>query len=89
MLDPPKGAVPLASWDITPVQSFRFGERAYGVLFHMEVTEGQIWKMLKEFAGEIQQENLDAEGILLQTGFLLPPLQRIGATIFRRWVELV
>jgi GMP synthase (glutamine-hydrolysing) len=89
MLDPPKGAVPLASWDITPVQSFRFGERAYGILFHMEVTEGQIWKMLKEFAGKIQQENLDAEGIMLQAGFPLPPLQQIGTTIFRRWVELI
>jgi GMP synthase (glutamine-hydrolysing) len=89
LFDLPRGAVPLASSDITPVQSFCYGGLAYGILFHMEVTEGQIWKMLKEFAGEIQQENLDAEGILLQTGFLLPPLQQIGATIFRRWVELV
>lgn len=85
----PKEAVPLASSDITPVQSFRYGDQAYGILFHLEVTERHIWKMLKEFAGEIQQENLDAEGILLQAGFLLPPLQQIGATIFRRWTELV
>jgi hypothetical protein len=41
------------------------------------------------FAGKIQQENLDAEGIMLQAGFPLPPLQQIGTTIFRRWVELI
>jgi GMP synthase (glutamine-hydrolysing) len=89
IFDLPKEAVPLASSEITPVQCFRFGDRAYGILFHLEVTERHIWKMLKEFAHEIQQENLDAEGILLQAGFLLPPLQQIGATIFRRWTELV
>jgi GMP synthase (glutamine-hydrolysing) len=89
IFDLPEGAVPLASSDITQVQSFCYGGLAYGILFHLEVTERHIWKMLKEFAGEIQQENLDAEGILLQAGFLLPPLQQIGATIFRRWTELV
>jgi GMP synthase (glutamine-hydrolysing) len=89
IFDLPDGAVPIASSDITPVQSFRYGDQAYGILFHLEVTERHIWKMLKEFAIEIQQENLDAEGILLQAGFLLPPLKQIGATIFRRWTELV
>jgi GMP synthase (glutamine-hydrolysing) len=89
IFDLPEGAVPLASSDLTQVQSFCHDSLAYGILFHLEVTERHIWKMLKEFAGEIQQENLDAEGILLQAGFLVPPLQQIGATIFRRWTELV
>jgi GMP synthase (glutamine-hydrolysing) len=89
IFDLPKGAVSIASSDITPVQSFRYGDRAYGILFHLEVTERHIWKMLKEFAGEIQRQNLDAEGILLQARFLLPPLQQIGATIFRRWTQLL
>lgn len=89
IFDLPKKAIPLASSDITPVQSFCYGGLAYGILFHLEVTERHIWKMLEEFAGEIQQENLDAEGILLQAGFLLPPLQKIGATVFRRWADLV
>jgi GMP synthase (glutamine-hydrolysing) len=89
IFDLAEGAVPLASSDITQVQSFCYGGLAYGILFHLEVTERHIWEMLKEFAGEIQHENLDAEGILLQAGFLLPPLQQIGATIFRRWTELV
>jgi GMP synthase (glutamine-hydrolysing) len=89
IFDLPKGAVPLASSEITPVQSFRFGDLAYGILFHLEVTERHISKMLNEFAGEIQRENLDPGGILKQAESLLPPLQQIGSKVFRRWVELV
>ena len=50
VFDLPKEAVALASSDITPVQSFRFGDRAYGILFHMEVLESTIRNMLNEFA---------------------------------------
>jgi hypothetical protein len=45
--------------------------------------------MLDEFAGEIRQENLNPGGILKQAESFLPPLQQIGSTVFRRWVELV
>jgi len=89
IFDLPKGAVALASSDITPVQSFRFGERAYGILFHLEVTERHIGKMLDEFADEIRQENLNAAEILKQAESHLPPLKQIGATVFRRWTEFV
>jgi GMP synthase (glutamine-hydrolysing) len=89
VFDLPKGAVTLASSNITPVQSYRFGDRAYGILFHLEVTEPHIAKMLDEFAGEIQQENLNPAGILKQTQSFLPALKQIGAAVFRRWIELV
>jgi GMP synthase (glutamine-hydrolysing) len=89
IFDPPKEAVPLASSDITPVQSFRFGDRAYGILFHLEVTERHIQKMLNEFASEIQEENLKPEEILNQAESLLPALQTISSTIFRRWTQLL
>ena len=35
----PRGAEPLASSALTPCQAFRYGDCAYGFLFHMEVTE--------------------------------------------------
>ncbi len=89
IFDLPKGAVALASSDVAPVQSYRFGDRAYGILFHIEVAEPNIRKMLAQFAAEVQQENLNPAGILQQAGSFLPPLQQIGATVFRRWLELV
>jgi GMP synthase (glutamine-hydrolysing) len=89
IFDLPKEAVRLASPEITPVQSFRFGDLAYGILFHLEVTEPHISKILNEFADEIQKEKLDPCGIRKQAEPFLPPLQQIGSTVFRRWVELV
>ena len=89
IFDLPKEAVPLALSEITPVQCFRFADRAYGILFHLEVTDRHIRKMLNEFAGEIQEENLNPEEILKQAESLVPPLQKIGATVFRRWSELL
>jgi GMP synthase (glutamine-hydrolysing) len=88
IFDLPKGAVALASSDITPLQSYRFGDRAYGILFHLEVTETHIRKMLDEFAGEIRQEKLSASEILKKSEAFLPPLQKVGASVFGRWIDL-
>ena len=38
----PDGAVLLASTDLYPHQAFRFGERAYGLQFHVEVTASLV-----------------------------------------------
>jgi len=88
IFDLPRGAVTLASSEITPVQSYRFGMKAYGILFHLEVTLHHISRMLEEFAGEIELENLDQATIFKQSEYLLPELRRIGATVFERWAEL-
>jgi hypothetical protein len=71
------------------VQSFRRGDLAYGILFHVEVTERHISNMLNEFGGEIQRGNPDPGGILKQPESFLPTLQQIGSTVFLRWVEFV
>jgi GMP synthase (glutamine-hydrolysing) len=89
VFDLPKDAVLLASSDLTPAQAFRYGERVYGFLFHMEVSRHQIHQMLSEFADEIQEENLSAAKILEESSSFLTPLQGIGATVFQRWAEMV
>lgn len=89
IFDLPKGAVALASSDLTPVQSYRFGDRAYGILFHLEVTENHIRKMLDEFAEEIREENLSAGEILQESKSFLPPLQQVGAAVFQHWIDLL
>lgn len=84
----PKAATLLASSEITPVQAFRYDERVYGFLFHLEVTESHIRQMLAEFADEIQQENMSAKTIMIQAKDHLGPLQQIGANVFGAWVNL-
>jgi GMP synthase (glutamine-hydrolysing) len=85
----PQGAVPLASSELTKLQAFRYGNSAYGLLFHMEVTSGQIQNMVREFADEIQEEKLDGGEILAQSAKFLPFMRNMGAAIFGRWVGLM
>lgn len=89
VFDLPKEAVSLASSQITPVQAFRYGERVYGLLCHLEVTEGQIRAMLDTFADEIRQEKVSAGEILKGAVDHLPLLQKIGDTVFPKWAESI
>lgn len=89
VFDLPSKAILLASSDISGVQAFRYGDRAYGLLFHMEVSQPHVRGMLTEFAGEIKEENLNPVEILNQCESFLPPLQAIGASVFGRWTDLV
>ncbi len=85
--DLPQGAVLLASSELTPCQVFRYGANAYGFLFHMGVTEKLIQNMVKEFSGELEEENLAARSIVEKTGDFLPALQTVGGRVFERWVK--
>lgn len=85
----PRGAELLASSALTPYQAFRYGDRAYGFLFHMEVTEKIITEMVRTFQGELKQEKLDGRRIIEMAANHLPNLQSIGKVVFSRWANLV
>ncbi|MCM8812121.1 MAG: gamma-glutamyl-gamma-aminobutyrate hydrolase family protein [Candidatus Omnitrophica bacterium] len=85
----PKGAVSLASSLTTEHQAFRWGENAYGLLFHMEVTEPMIRQMTETFADELRQEKLSGREILQETSQHQPELQKIGSAVYGRWAELL
>jgi GMP synthase (glutamine-hydrolysing) len=83
----PRGAVALASSEMTPVQAFRWGERAYGLLFHLEVTEEQVGAMVREFAGEVKEANADAGEIVASAGRYLASLSPLAESVFGRWAR--
>jgi GMP synthase (glutamine-hydrolysing) len=90
--DLPEGAVLLASSPLYPNQAFRWGERAYAVQFHLEVSV----EMAREW-GEVP-EYRDALERTLGPGALermIAELQReegamvgMGRRLFERWLEL-
>jgi GMP synthase (glutamine-hydrolysing) len=45
--DIPKSAIHLASSKICPSQAFRFGDKAYGLQFHLEVDQAMIERWMK------------------------------------------
>jgi GMP synthase (glutamine-hydrolysing) len=85
----PRGAEPLASSALTPCQAFRYGGRAYGFLFHMEVTEKIIGEMIRTFAEELKEEGLGDRHITEGAANYLPHLQSIGKVVFGRWGGLL
>jgi GMP synthase (glutamine-hydrolysing) len=85
--DLPQGAVSLTSSELTPCQGFRYEANAYGFLFHMEMTEKIIQNMVKEFSGELDEENIAAGSIIEKTRDFLPALQTVGGRVFRRWAK--
>lgn len=85
----PSEAVPLASSSLTKYQAFRYREKAYGLLFHMEVTEGLIRDMTISFASELEEVQIDPEEIVGKINQYLPPVQEIGKNVFGRWASLV
>lgn len=85
----PRGAVSLASSELTEHQAFRYGPNAYGILFHMEITSKIIGAMTATFANELRNAAVDVRSLVEKTARHLPPLRRIGQTVFQRWARLV
>lgn len=84
----PSGAVALASSAATALQAYRYGASAYGILFHMEVSLQQIAAMGDAFSNELKAEGVDVRQLLRTSREHLPHMQRVGDSVFRRWVAL-
>jgi GMP synthase-like glutamine amidotransferase len=91
--DLPEGATVLAGSPVCPNQAFRWGERAYGVQFHLEVST----EMAKEWAAvpayEESLERVKGPGALPR---LIGELEEAaegmrtrGRTLFERWLDLI
>ncbi len=85
----PPGAVSLASSDATPHQAFRHGPKAYGLLFHLEMTENMIREMIRTFSDELLEQNVDGGWAIQKAEEHLPELEKIGAALFGRWADLL
>jgi GMP synthase (glutamine-hydrolysing) len=84
VFDLPDGAVALASSERTAIQAFRHGDKAYGLLFHAEITEERLGRLVGEFGEDLKRVGIDGDGYLARAPEHLPELNRIGATIFGR-----
>jgi GMP synthase (glutamine-hydrolysing) len=90
--DVPEGGVLLASSPAFPNQAFRVGRAAYGVQFHVEVTD----QMAREWAGvpayaEYADRVLGAGGIdRLMSDFdaARDRMLDVGRRMFERWVQI-
>jgi GMP synthase (glutamine-hydrolysing) len=84
----PRGAVPLASTTMTPLQAFRFGARAWGVQFHLETDEEVLGAMMQG-EDELREAGVDADHLRAQAERELPRLRQIAQPIFSRFATLL
>src|SRR5437763_713189 len=84
----PRGAVPLASSTLTPLQAFRFGARAWGVQFHLE-TDEQVLSAMMTGATELRESGVDADQLRAQAVRELPRLRLVAEEGFARWEKLL
>jgi len=63
IFDPPKDCVPLAGSDVAPLQAFRYGSRAYGLLFHLEMEESGVESLCRECAQDLTKARLTAQQV--------------------------
>jgi GMP synthase (glutamine-hydrolysing) len=85
VFDLPIATIALASSEKTAVQAFRYGDKAYGLLFHAEINEERLGRLVSEFGEDLKRVGIDGDSIVAQAPEHLPALRRIGATIFGRW----
>jgi GMP synthase-like glutamine amidotransferase len=88
--DIPEGAINLASSELFPNQAIRVGRSAYGLQFHLEVTEDMVREWIAVNRGELEglNEYIDPEAILKETPHVLPALNSFGGLFFQRFLDL-
>jgi GMP synthase-like glutamine amidotransferase len=89
--DLPVGAMSLASSPLCTHQAFRYGDRVYGLLFHLELTPDVIHSWLAAFQDELVsvQGTIDPVRIVAEMPHRYVEYQQIGSRVFANLVEHV
>lgn len=93
VLSVPEGARILASSEACVVQAMRWGKHAYGVQFHLELTEETVaqWAAIPEYAEALDRAlgNGAAQHLKRQVDSLLPAFHHNARMIYDRFIAHV
>jgi GMP synthase (glutamine-hydrolysing) len=78
VFDLPKGCIALAGSDVAPLQAFRYGTKAYGLMFHLEMEHDGIDSLCRECAPDLIRARLTALDVKAASAFHLPQLHQIA-----------
>lgn len=86
--DLPDETVRLAASAAYPNQAFRFGDSAYGLLFHLEVERSGIEALCRECPEDVQRGGVPAQTIRQRAEIMLPNLHQAAGGMIRRLAAL-
>lgn len=78
VFDLPNDCVPLAGSHIAPLQAFRHGVYAYGILFHLEMEQTGIDSLCRECAPDLTKARLTAQEVRAAALPHLPQLHHVA-----------
>ena len=81
IFDLPRGAVALAGSEIAPLQAFRYGPRAYGLLFHVEMEQNGIEALCRECCPDIDRARTTAHRVKTEAIPYLPALHHMAGRL--------
>ena len=84
VFDLPGHCVPLAGSAVAPLQAFRYGDRAYGLLFHLEMEESGIEALCHECAPDLIKAKLTVQEVKTAARPMLPTLQQVADRLIDR-----
>ena len=85
----PPGAIHLAASPLSPVQAFRCGERAYGLLFHLEIEPDGADKLCCECAGDVARASASRAELVAALQLHVPRLQQQARQVIGAVTEAV
>ena len=85
----PAGAMPLASSELTELQAFRYGDKSWGLLFHVEMTQQIVTALVSEFSEGLKRVGIDGDAIMAEAPRHLAGIADIAETIFSRWAATI
>lgn len=77
----PKGAVALAASDDYPVQAFRWKQRAYGFLFHLEQDDAGVARLCESCPQDLARAGKNAEQVQAEAKTQVPIMQDWAHTV--------
>ncbi|CAA2141986.1 type 1 glutamine amidotransferase [Hyphomicrobium sp. ghe19] len=83
----PNGIV-LASSEMTPWQTFRHGQKAYGFQYHAEVNRSLLADMCRNNESYLAANGIDADALIVASQPHLADFEHHCAGILERWLDL-
>lgn len=88
IFDLPTGAVPLAGSEVAPLQAFRYGVHAYGLLFHLEMDEPGMIALCRECAPDLTRSAISAATLVAKARPRLPECHQWAERLITHLVGL-